>query len=202
MLPGSTKSEPSARDGQSRKSVLPPSHPCSNCLQPTLKGALVTLRPLQEQDWEALYAAAADPLIWEQHPESDRWTEPVFRRYFEGAIASGGGLAVLENATGEVIGSSRFCNALPHAEEIEIGYTFLARRYWGGRYNREMKRLMLDHILGHYSRVVFVIGPANLRSRTAVERLGAVEIPERAAERGVVYTITQSQWETLRVSLL
>jgi len=57
---------------------------------------------------------------------------------------------------------------------VEIGWTFLGRAYWGGRYNGEMKRLMLDHAFRSVNRVIFVIGPDNRRSQRAVEKLGAV----------------------------
>jgi hypothetical protein len=94
-------------------------------LQPHLTGSLVELRPLERGDFDALYEAAKDPLIWEQHPERDRHTIEVFRRYFEGAIESGGAFAVLERATGRMIGSSRYTNLDPEQREVEIGWTFL-----------------------------------------------------------------------------
>src|SRR4051794_28109261 len=113
--------------------------------QPVLTGELVALRPLVPGDWDALYAVASDPLIWEQHPVSDRWREPVFRTFFDEALASGGALAALDCSDGRVIGSSRFHGFDPERREVEIGWTFLARSHWGGAYNGEMKRLMLDH---------------------------------------------------------
>src|SRR5687767_9661918 len=78
-------------------------------LQPTLKGDRVTLRPMRAEDFDALFLAASDPLIWEQHPEHDRYTEAKFRRYFQGGLDSGGALVVIDNATGRVIGSTRYC---------------------------------------------------------------------------------------------
>jgi N-acetyltransferase len=63
---------------------------CITDLQPTLKGERVTLRPCRAEDWDALYAVASDPLIWEVHPASDRYKEPVFREYFSAALASRG----------------------------------------------------------------------------------------------------------------
>src|SRR3954454_24462537 len=114
-------------------------------LQPTLKGKLLHLRPLREQDWDDLFAVASDPLIWEQHPEPDRYTEKVFRGFFRDAMDSGGALIVNDAQHGRVIGSSRFNAYDPEKCEIEIGWTFLARLYWGGEYNREMKQLMLQH---------------------------------------------------------
>lgn len=145
--------------------------------QPVLEGALVTLRPSTPEDWDALFAVASDPLVWEVHPAHDRWQEPVFRAYFDAGIASGGALTIVERETGAVIGSSRFDNWEPEADEIEIGWTYLARDYWGGSYNREIKRLMLDHIHRYVRTAVFTVGVENVRSRKAMEKIGGVARP-------------------------
>jgi RimJ/RimL family protein N-acetyltransferase len=143
-------------------------------LQPQLMGELLALRPLQADDWDALFAVASDPLIWAGHPDRDRYTEPVFREFFRGAIESRGALVVLDRATGRIIGSSRYVWHGPPQNELEIGWTFLARDYWGGTYNRELKRLMLDHALRFVDRVIFVVGIDNIRSRKALLNIGAV----------------------------
>jgi RimJ/RimL family protein N-acetyltransferase len=142
-------------------------------LQPALHGALVDLRPLRPEDFDALYRAASDPMIWEQHPERDRWKPDVFRRYFDGAIASKGAFAIVDRASGRIIGSTRYCNLRPEASEVEIGWTFLERKFWGGAVNSEMKALMLAHAFRFVERVVFVIGENNWRSRKAAEKIGA-----------------------------
>lgn len=103
-------------------------------LQPTLRGALVRLEPLRTNDFERLFAVAADPRIWEQHPEHDRWKRDLFRTFFDGAMLSGGAFLVSDAATGEVIGSTRYCGLDPHKGVVEIGWTFLARSHWGGRH--------------------------------------------------------------------
>src|SRR4051812_23844234 len=143
-------------------------------LQPTLDGRLLTLRPLLPSDFHAAFAAASDPLIWEQHPAHDRYQEPVFRKLFDESIASGGALVAVERTTGRVIGWSRYHGYDAGASEVEIGWTFLERQFWGGHYNGEMKRLMLAHAFTFVNRVIFVIGENNIRSRRAVERIGAV----------------------------
>ena len=142
-------------------------------LQPVLTGDLVVLRPLHQDDFAALFAVASDPLIWAQHPEPDRCTEPVFRRYFHGGMESGGAFLVLDRSDGRVIGSSRFAGYDEAASEIEIGWTFLARSHWGGACNAEMKRLMLAHAFRFVRRVVFRVGPNNRRSQRALEKIGA-----------------------------
>lgn len=164
-------------------------------LQPTLRGELVELRPLREDDFGALYAVASDPLIWEQHPASDRYREDVFRDFFRGALKSGGAFVVSDAKTGRCIGSTRFCGYDEGAGEIEIGWTFLARSHWGGRYNGEMKQLMLAHAFRFVESVVFLVGPENMRSRRAVEKIGGVldgSRPNAAGRDSVVYRITAS----------
>ena len=142
-------------------------------LQPTLSGSLVVLRPLRAEDFDVLYRAASDPLIWEQHPEPDRYTPPVFRRYFDGAMASKGAFAIVDRATGRVIGSSRYCDLDVERGEVEVGYTFLERAYWGGAYNGEVKALMLAHAFRFLPRVIFKVGESNLRSQKALLKIGA-----------------------------
>ncbi len=151
--------------------------------QPVLEGEQIALRPLREDDWDALFAVASDPLIWEQHPAHDRWQEPVFRAFFADALANKGALVVIDRATGAVIGSSRF-QGLEEADggSVEIGWTFLARAHWGGRTNHEMKRLMLAHALASVAEVRFLVGETNTRSRTALERIGA-HLTDRREER-------------------
>lgn len=164
--------------------------------QPVLVGDLLELRPLRPDDFEALFRVAADPLIWEQHPERERYREPTFRVFFNDAIDSGGALAAIDRASGEIIGSSRFHWYDPEQTAIEIGWSFLARAYWGGRYNGEMKRLMLDHAFRSVDRVVFVIGPENRRSRRAVEKIGGVLAGTTQDAQGrerVLYELTRSR---------
>jgi RimJ/RimL family protein N-acetyltransferase len=162
--------------------------------QPVLQGNLVELRPLRLEDFDALYAVASDPMIWEQHPVKDRYQEEVFRRFFREAIESGGALLAIDATTGRAIGSSRYHGYNPEAGEIEIGWTFLARSHWGGVYNGEMKQLMLRHAFQFVNHVIFVIGPNNLRSQKAVEKVGGVRAGSRADDTGLqsfVYRITR-----------
>jgi N-acetyltransferase len=170
-------------------------------LQPHLLGDLIEVQPLRPEDWEALFAVASDPLIWEQHPASDRYQEDVFRDFFREALASGGALIVIDRTTQKTIGSSRYFGFDPEKSEIEIGWTFLARPYWGGNYNGELKRLMLDHAFRFVETVLLKIGPTNLRSRRAVEKIGGV-LTERREEadlhgRTVEHVVYQIKKPTL-----
>lgn len=164
-------------------------------LQPVLRGDLLELRPLQAEDFDRLYAVASDPRIWELHPARDRYKQEVFREFFREAMESGGALIAMDLKDGAVIGSSRFYAYDPQNSEIEIGWTFLARSHWGGLYNREMKRLMLQHAFRFVQNVVFLVGPGNLRSQRAVEKIGGVRIAPRPDGRGgenFTYRITAS----------
>ncbi len=141
--------------------------------QPSLSGELLDLRPARPDDFNPLYAVASDPLIWAMHPAHDRWQEPVFRAFLDGAFADRGGLVAIERASGAIIGFSRYSSRVARDDEIEIGWSFLARRCWGAGHNSEMKQLMLTHAFRFVGTVLFLIGETNLRSRHAVEKLGA-----------------------------
>lgn len=164
-------------------------------LQPVLEGELLRLRPLRPEDFADLFAVASDPLIWEQHPVKDRYEKAVFEGFFREALDSGGALLALDAKDDRVIGSSRFHGYDGDRSEIEIGWTFLARSYWGGTYNREMKSLMLRHAFRFVKSVVFLVGPANARSQRAMEKIGGVREGTRTDDNGrvsVVFRIAAS----------
>ncbi len=164
----------------------------SFAFQPTLEGALLRLRPLRADDFPALYAAASDPLIWEQHPQSERYREDVFRPYFDMLLRSAEALVVVDRATDRVVGMSRYHGYDAERSEVEIGWTFLERSHWGGTYNRELKSLMLAHAFRFVRSVVFLVAPENVRSQRAVEKIGGVRFGTRsdaAGRESVAYRI-------------
>lgn len=172
--------------------------------QPVLDGERLLLRPLVPDDWEALFAVASDPAVWEQHPIHDRWREGVFRAFFNDALAKGGALVVIDKGKDAIIGSSRFEG---YDEEdggsVEIGWTFLAPRYWGKGFNPEMKRLMLAHAFQWVERVDFRVGETNYRSRQALENIGAdrtrrTDLDQYQGKRvlHLIYEITREAFET------
>lgn len=170
--------------------------------QPVLEGDRLTLRPLLPDDWEPLFAVAGDRDIWAGHPAHDRWQKPVFRAFFDEALASGGAFAILDKTTAAIVGSSRY--GTPEADrpgEIEIGWSFLARSYWGGGYNADFKRLMLVHALSHYERVTFQVGADNVISRKAMANIGGILTDRTASfEHGgamvehVIFEITRDSF--------
>ncbi len=173
-------------------------------LQPEhLENEFVKLVPLKEEHFEELYKVASDPLIWEQHPNKQRYQREVFQNYFKGAMESGGAFLIIDSKTGEVIGSSRLYDHKPAEKEIEIGYTFLARDHWGGVYNKAVKTLMLDHAFTFANSVIFHVGAENTRSQKAMEKIGGSKTGEIEIEYygepkrlNFIYHIQKQDWHS------
>jgi len=172
-------------------------------IQPALRNEKAILAPLREEDFPRLYALAADPKVWEQHPNNDRWKEDVFRLFFEGAIKSMGAFVVVDAASGEAAGCTRFYDYQESDNSIFIGYTFYATRFWGTGINLSVKKLMLDYIFRYVDKVYFHIGAGNLRSQIAIGRLGAVKVGEEAVayygtepRQNFRYQIRKEDWQT------
>jgi N-acetyltransferase len=169
--------------------------------QPVLQNNLILATPLLPSDFDALYAAASDPLIWEQHPNKNRWQLAAFTNYFEGAIKLGGAFLVKNKTTGQVIGSSRYVTDEADGT-ISIGYTFLVRSHWGKGYNQALKKLMLNYAFTYVDTVYFFIGAVNKRSQIAIERIGAKKIREaetayygEAPKLDYIYAIEKKNWQ-------
>lgn len=139
-------------------------------LQPTLSGELLTLRPLTKDDFDQLFKAASDPLIWDQHP-FPRFEKDKFTEFFDTAEKTKSALVIFDKKTKTIIGTSRYYDLAE--DKVSIGYTFLARSHWGGGFNRELKTLMISHALKYVPQIIFDIGEANKRSRRAIEKIGA-----------------------------
>lgn len=173
-------------------------------LQPThLVNEEVQLEPLQPSHLDLLYAIASDPLIWEQHPNPDRYKKEIFEVYFKGAIDSKGAFLIKNAKSGEVIGCTRFYDYNAEDKSILIGYTFFARSYWGKGINHAVKRLMLHYAFNYVDKVIFHVGALNKRSQIAMERLGAIKTGEvevayfgEATKLNFVYTIVKDKFIT------
>lgn len=170
-------------------------------IQPTLENENVILHPLQDKDFDDLYAVASDPKIWEQHPNKDRCKIEVFSVFFEGAMQSKGAFKIVNKASGHVMGSTRFYDHNQEENSISIGYTFYGRDYWGKGFNHSVKSLMLDYIFQFVSIVHFHIGADNIRSQIAIARLGTTKIDEQEiayfgeqAKLNYIYCLTKEEW--------
>lgn len=165
--------------------------------QPVLNSEGIELRPLRADDYPGLYEVAADPLLWEQRPAKNRHEEPEFRIFFDQAPASGGTLVVIDSNEDRIIGSSRFHGYDEAARAVEIGWTFLARSHWGGACNREVKHLMLKHAFRFVDAVRFLVGPDNIRSQRAVEKIGGVRAgvrPDASGRESYLYELTATAY--------
>lgn len=161
-----------------------------------LIGSSLRLRSLTEEDFDALYAAASDPLIWEQHPDRERYTLERFKEYFRSGIECKGALVVCDLKTGRIVGSSRFTDYDSEKSFVLIGFTFLCREYWGGKYNLELKTLMLDYAFQYVESVYFVVGNRNLRSQKAMGKIGGNIVTEikPAVAGDLVFKINKTDW--------
>lgn len=170
-------------------------------IQPILENENVQLVPLQESDFERLYEVASDPKVWEQHPNKDRFRKDVFRTFFEGALLSDGAFLIIDKKSGEVAGSTRYYTFDEDENSIFIGYTFYGTKFWGSKLNPQVKKLMLDYIFQFVDLVKFHVGQDNIRSRKAMERLGAElkgEVPVayfgEETKPNVEYWILKENW--------
>ncbi len=172
--------------------------------QPTLEGATLLLRPLRFEDFDALYAAASDPATWAGHPVKNRHECDVFEPYFEILLKSAATLVVVDKASGEVIGCSRYYEVPSRPGTMAIGYTFLRCDYWGGVANFEMKTLMFDHVFASFDEVWLDIGVDNIRSQKATAKLGAKKVFEGRLDLGagreddyLSFVVSRADWNAV-----
>lgn len=174
-------------------------------LQPILENELIRIRPLKDEDFEILFKVASDPLIWEQHPNKNRYKREVFENFFKGAMESGGAFLVIDIKSNEVIGSSRYYGYNSSDNAVSVGYTFISRSHWGSIYNRALKKLMLDHAFKFVDTVYFHIGAENIRSQKAILKLGAIKTDEADVKyygeevyKNFVYSMNKEMWDIIR----
>ncbi len=170
--------------------------------QVTLESKLLRIRPLLVSDFDGLYEAANDPLIWEQHP-AHRYKRDVFKTFFEESIETGGALVIIDNSTNKIIGSSRF-NIIPGKDDaVEIGWSFLQRKYWGGEYNRLFKSMMMSHAFQTIPYVLYYVDFENIRSQKAMEKLGGYLLDgdeylsyKKGNKDHKIYIIRREDWKS------
>ncbi|WP_310557191.1 GNAT family N-acetyltransferase [Flavobacterium sp.] len=173
-------------------------------LQPTLQNEIVKIRPLQLADFESLYAVASDPEIWEQHPNKERYKKDVFEIFFKGAIESKGAFIIYDATSNKIIGSTRFYDFNAENSEVLIGYTFLAKAYWGSVFNQATKKLLMEYAFQYVDAILFHIGANNIRSQKAIAKLGAIKIDEilvayygEPEKLNFIYQIKKESWVNL-----
>ena len=167
-------------------------------LQPTLANELVQIVPLQASDFEDVFNIASDKLLWEQHPEKERYKIEVFQAFFKTAIASKSAFKLVDIITGYTIGTSRYYDFNEIEKSVAIGFTFIDRKYWATSYNRNIKNLMINYAFQYIENIIFHVGDTNFRSQKAVEKLGAVitetVFVEATNSTHLVFTLEKKNW--------
>lgn len=168
-------------------------------LQPTLANELVQIITLKEADFDELFTMASDKLLWEQHPEKERYKKEVFQDFFDVAIASESAFKIIDVKTGNTIGSTRFYDFNENEKSVAIGYTFIDRKYWATPYNRALKNLMVNYAFQSIETIIFHVGDTNFRSQKAVEKLGAIRTEtisnKETGKTHFVFTLTKKNWK-------
>ncbi|MFP2897533.1 GNAT family N-acetyltransferase [Corallococcus sp. 4LFB] len=144
----------------------------------TLEGRTVRLEPLTPEHVPAL-AAVCEPDLFAHFSRVLR-TEADVADYVAAALkATAAGterpFVIREQAGGAVVGTTRYLDISREYRTLEIGSTWLARRVWRSRVNTECKYLLLTHAFESLGvmRVQLKTDRRNVRSRAAIERLGA-----------------------------
>lgn len=174
------------------------------------------LAPMEPGHVDALWAAAQDPRIWEFSSAVIRSADEC-RRYVETALAwQAASTAVpfvtIAQASGEVIGSTRFANIDRDHRRAEIGWTWIHPTWWRTAINTEAKYLMLRHAfeVWHCMRVELKTGHMNVRSQVAIERIGGVREgtlrkhmvqPDGSTRDSVYFSILDDEWPALKARL-
>ncbi len=168
-------------------------------LQPTLSNEFVQIVPLVSSDFDELFIIASDKLLWEQHPEKDRYKEDIFLKFFQDAIDSKSAFKIIDIKNGNTIGSTRFYLYNESEKSVAIGYTFIDRNYWATPYNRALKNVMINYAFQFVENIIFHVGDTNFRSQKAVEKLGALHtetfLDKETGRTHVTYTLTKESWK-------
>ena len=186
-------------------------------LTPTeLRGATVTLKPMTTSDSEALVAAASDGKLWELWytgvPSPTNIDDYIAFALGEHEADRALPFVVVDNATGRVIGSTRYLNAEPEHRHLEIGYTWYSASFQRTRVNTECKWLLLSYAFEQLNAIVveFRTHWHNQASRAGITRLGAKQdgvlrnnqIDAYGIYRDtVVFSIIESEWPAVKKSL-
>ena len=167
--------------------------------QPTLSNEFVKIVPLSTEDFEDLFTIASDKLLWEQHPEKDRYKKEVFLKFFQEAIQSRTAFKVIDVKTGNTIGCTRYYDYHEKEKSVAIGYTFIDRKYWGTPYNRTLKNLMINYAFQYVESIIFHVGNTNFRSQKAVGKLGAIHsetsVKSDSGKIHFTFSLTKDNWK-------
>jgi RimJ/RimL family protein N-acetyltransferase len=182
-----------------------------------LEQAPVRLEPLGLQHEAGLQQAAADGQLWTLRVTSVPEPEQT-RAYIENALAGQAAghrlpFAVIEQASGAVIGCTSYHDIVPALDRLEIGWTWYAQRVQRSAVNTTCKLLLLQHAFDSLGAqlVGWRTDNFNFASQRAIERLGARRdgvIRHHALRRDgtvrdtVMYSLSTGEWPEVRAQLL
>ena len=182
----------------------------------TLEGRIATLEPLAVEHAAGLARAASDGELWRLWYTSiappDRMHEYVTTALDMRERAGAMPFVVRENATGDIVGCTRYFNVDATNRRLEIGHTWYARRVQRTGVNSECKLLLLAHSFEvlRCIAVEFRTHWFNHASRTAIARLGAKQdgvlrnhqlMPDGAKRDTVVFSIIDGEWPAVKQHL-
>jgi Acetyltransferases, including N-acetylases of ribosomal proteins len=181
-----------------------------------LHNEYIRLEPLSSGHFDALLAIAQQQEIW-QYLALDGTDKETLLRELKAAIlrrATGEEYAftIFDNKTNEIIGSTRLYNMFPEHRKLEIGWTWYSPKVWGKGHNIACKLLLLTYAFETLKtlRVQFQAHDKNLRSRAAIQKIGATfegilrndRIRYNGEQRDTaVYSIIEREWQTVKENL-
>jgi N-acetyltransferase len=183
-----------------------------------IEGELVVVEPLAAAHEDALFAAGQDPDVWRylsSFPDGCE-TPARFHRWMQEALAateagSEGAWAIIDRGSGTPIGSTRYLALRPEHHGLEIGWTWIGKRWWRTGANVETKLLLLEHAFGTLGceRVELKTDARNARSRAAMEALPAqfegihrrhMKLPHGWRD-SAWYSVIAPEWPQVRAAL-
>ena len=184
-----------------------------------LEGELVVVEPLRGAHEDALFDAGRDPDVWRylsSFPDGYTTAER-FHRWMQEALAataggSEGAWAIVDRAGGTPIGSTRYLALRPEHHRLEIGWTWIGKRWWRTGANVETKLLLLEHAFETLGceRVELKTDARNARSRAAMEALPAQfegihrrhrKRPDGGWRDSAWYSVSAPEWPDVRAAL-
>ncbi len=183
----------------------------------TLTGHWARLEPLAKRHAPDLFQVSQDEEIWQYLPypmphtadEMCGWVSSVQQLQARGQVLP---FAIVDQATGQAVGSTRYMDISEQDRHVEIGGTWLGRAYWRTPINTECKYLLLKHAFEELGciRVQLKTDLRNVRSQRAIERLGAVRegilrqamiVKANYARSSVYYSILEDEWPAVKARL-
>lgn len=182
----------------------------------TLRGRRVTLEPLQPEHCDGLQAAAGDGELWRlwytSVPTPENMAASIEEALKEQAEGVSLPFAVRDNASGKLLGSTRYLHVEASHRRLEIGATWYARSAQRTGINTECKLLLLTHAFEELKAIAveFRTHWHNRASRAAIARLGArqdgvlrhhYKMADGSFRDTVVFSIVEPEWLAVRRNL-